>query len=72
MKRSKALLISCLKKKGNRKTKLTLDFFIRKNLVEQLLFMLLKKKKTEDTIRKSLRNLTGLVKEIKLPAQELD
>jgi hypothetical protein len=34
--------------------------------------MLLKKKKTEDTIRKSLRNLTGLVKEIKLPAQELD
>ena len=61
-----------LEKKGNRQTKLTLDFYIRKNLVEQLLFILLKKKKTEDTMRKSLRNLTGLVQEIQLPAQELD
>jgi hypothetical protein len=61
-----------LEKKGNHQTKLTLDFYLRKNFVAQLLFMLLKKKKTEDTMRKSLRNLTGLVKEMQLPAQELD
>jgi hypothetical protein len=56
-----------LEKAGN-KTKLTLDFYLRKNIAELIIFKLMKKKKMENSLKKSLLNLEELVKEIKLPA----
>ena len=56
-----------LEKKGNAKTKLTLDFYLEKNIGKQIWFKLKKKKKMEYNLHKSLLNLANLVKEIKLP-----
>ena len=58
-----------LEKTGDNKTKLTLDYYLGKNVTSQFLFNLVKKKKMEETIHKSLLNLGELVKEIKLPAE---
>jgi len=57
-----------LEKTDNNKTKLTLDFYLTKNIAGQILFRLMKKKKMEDSFKKSLLNIKELVKEIKLPA----
>jgi hypothetical protein len=57
-----------LEKISSDKTKLTLDFYIDKKPVNQIIFKLMKQKKLEDTFQKSLLNLVHLVKEIKLPA----
>jgi hypothetical protein len=57
-----------LEKIADNKTKLTIDFYLKKNIVLQILFNLLKKKKLEKIFRKSMDNLERLVKEIKLPA----
>lgn len=56
-----------LEKINSKKTKLTLDFYIKKDIVQQILFELKKKKKLKDAVQKSLLKLTELVKEIKLP-----
>lgn len=56
-----------LEKTSNNKTRLTLDFYIEKNILSQTVFNLVKKKKTEEILQQSLQNLVGLVKEIKLP-----
>jgi Protein of unknown function (DUF2652) len=56
-----------LEKSGDKKIKLTIDYYIRKNIASQILFKLNRKKKMEDFFQKSLQNLEGLVKEIKLP-----
>ena len=58
-----------LEKIDDHKTKLTIDFYLKKNIAREWLFNLTKKKKMEDTYRRSLMNLVQLVKEIKLPAQ---
>ena len=58
-----------LEKEGNNKTRLTLDFYLKKNIARQIIFKLMKKKKMENTFHKSLQNLVGLVKEIKIPAE---
>lgn len=47
-------------------TKLTIDFYLKKNIFFQFLFNMLKKRKTERMFRKSLVNLEGFVNEIKL------
>jgi uncharacterized protein DUF2652 len=60
-----------LEKTGDNKTKLTVDFYLRKNLFLQIMFKLTKKKKMEETLNKSLQNLVQTLKEIKLPAQDL-
>ena len=52
------------------KTKLTINFYIKNNFVNQFLFKLTKQKKTEEMFNKSLINLVELVKEIKLPGVE--
>ena len=49
------------------KTKLTLDYYQEKNFPAQLLFTLFKKKKLEDSFRRSLTNLDAVAKEIVLP-----
>lgn len=56
-----------LEKTADNKIKLTIDYYIRKNIASQILFKLNGKKKMEDFFLKSLQNLAGLVKEIKLP-----
>ena len=56
-----------LEKKETDKTKLTIDFYIRKNVFSQIRFTLWKKKKLEDNFRKSLQNLHAFAKEIRLP-----
>ncbi len=49
------------------KIKLTLDFYIRKNLRDQLIFRLLRQRKVEAKFSKSLDNLMSVVSTIKLP-----
>ena len=56
-----------LEKIGDNKTRLTLDYYIKKNAVNQLIFKLTQKKKIEESIHKSLVNLGEFAKEIKLP-----
>lgn len=56
-----------LQRIGPRKTRLTLDYYLRKNFVEQILFTITKKGKVESAFKKSLQNLADLVKELKIP-----
>jgi len=58
-----------LEKKGDDKTKLTVDFYIKKNIISQILFKLSNKKKIEDRFHKSLLNLHTFIKEFKLANQ---
>jgi hypothetical protein len=58
-----------LEKINDNKTKLTIDFYIKKNPLVQIIFNLGKKKKMEADFHKSLLNLDKLVKEIKLPVE---
>jgi hypothetical protein len=56
-----------LEKITDNRTRLTLDFYLKKNIINQIEFKLTKKKKMEETIQKSLQNLEAVVKEIRLP-----
>lgn len=58
-----------LEKISDNKTKLTLNFYLKRNIANQIIFNLVRKKKTEETFHKSLVNLEKLVKEIKLPVE---
>ncbi|MGI8584737.1 MAG: hypothetical protein ACR2KX_21315 [Chitinophagaceae bacterium] len=57
-----------LEKIDDNKTNLTVDFYMQKNIAKQIIFNVARKKKIEENFRRSLQNLEGLVKEIKLPA----
>jgi hypothetical protein len=57
-----------LEKAGENKTRLTLDFYLEKNIANESIFKLVRKKKMENSLQKSLLNLDKLVREIKLPA----
>jgi Protein of unknown function (DUF2652) len=57
-----------LEKIADNITRLTIDFYLRKNIILQLIFNLLKKKKTNKYFKKSLQNLEGFIKEITLPS----
>jgi hypothetical protein len=57
-----------LQRIGPKKTKLTIEFYIKKNLPDQILFRLVNKTKMTDMFRKSLQNLTALVRELKIPS----
>lgn len=56
-----------LEKTGEKKTRLTLDFYLEKNIANETIFKLMRKKKMENSLQKSLLNLDKVVKEIKLP-----
>jgi hypothetical protein len=58
-----------LEKTGNNKTRLTINFYLKKNIVVQTIFNLVRKKKMEEIYHKSLLNLEELLKEIKLPIE---
>jgi hypothetical protein len=68
---SKNVTYLILEKKGIKKTRLTLDFYIDKNLLKQLTFLMLRKDKMKNSFQRSLNNLVDLVKEIKLPHVEV-
>jgi hypothetical protein len=55
-----------LEKISDNKTKLTIDFYLPKNSINQTLFKLLRKNKMEEKMKRSLVNLDKVVKEIKL------
>jgi hypothetical protein len=57
-----------LEKTGENTTKLTIDYYLKKNFFNQLLFNLTKKKKMENTMQQSLSNIAELVKEIHFTA----
>ncbi len=58
-----------LEKTGENKTKLTVDYFLRKNIMAPALFNLFEKRKMQESFERSLDNLQRLVKEIKLPGE---
>lgn len=55
---------------GDRRSRLTVDFYLKKNFTNQILFTLGKKRQMEESFQRSLQNLAELVKEIKLPEPE--
>ena len=59
---SKNLTYYLLEKTGENKTKLTIDFYLHKNIVNETIFKLARKKKLENSLQKSLINLQELVK----------
>lgn len=56
-----------LEKVDERKTRLTLDYYITKKLFSKLLFDLRDKNEVKSTLIKSLQNLEGLVGQIRVP-----
>jgi hypothetical protein len=58
-----------LEKINDQRTRLTIDYYLSKNWLNQLLFKLSKKKTLENELRQSMIKLDSLVKEIKLPEQ---
>jgi hypothetical protein len=58
-----------LRKAGPKKTILTLDLYIKKDLLGQLMFGLLSHQKVKRNFLASIDNLAGLVSSIKLPDQ---
>ena len=58
-----------LEKIADKKTKLTVDYFLEKNFFNVALFSITKKSKMKASLQRSLVNLGELSKEIKLPEQ---
>jgi hypothetical protein len=56
-----------LEKTGTKKTRLTLDFYVKKNLPAEIIFRLTEKRKLENKFKRSQQNLDALVKELKIP-----
>ena len=56
-----------LEKVAVKRTKLTLDFYIKKNPLSEIIFRLSSKSKLENALRKSSENLDGLAKDLKIP-----
>jgi hypothetical protein len=56
---------------GDHKSRLTIDFYLKKNFMKQILFKFGKKQQLEQSFQRSLQNLEELVKEIKLPELEV-
>jgi len=61
-----ATMYYVLEAMGDSRTRLTLTYYLKRNWIRQVLFSLQRKKKMEESLRKSLMNLDALVKEIKI------
>jgi uncharacterized membrane protein len=64
--RDRFLMYYTLEKTVTNKIKFTLDYYIPKNILSRFIFNVSRKKEMERTLNKSLQNLVGLVKEIRL------
>jgi hypothetical protein len=67
--KKRASVYFILENLGPHKSKLTMDLYIKKNWLMQTMFSLAMKKKMERNFIKSLENLDGLLKEIKVPVE---
>jgi hypothetical protein len=65
--KKKSTVYFTLEQTGNNKTKLTIDFYQKKNIAGEIIFWITRRKKIQELYDKSLLNLVKLVKEIKLP-----
>jgi hypothetical protein len=59
-----------IEKLGRGKSKLTLDFYFGGNLIQKFVFTLSGKNKLRDRLQKSLDNLDGLAKTLKIPTAD--
>ena len=57
-----------LEKLNDNRTKLTIEYYLPKNILAEILFKLKRKNKLENDLQQSLLNLDSVVKDIKLPA----
>jgi len=64
--KKESLTYFILEKAGDKKTRLTLDFYLKKNIISQIIFQLHQKKKMQDSFHRSLLNLDKLAKEINI------
>ena len=60
---------STFEKMNDNKTRMTMDFYLKKNFFAQAIFNLAMKKKVENQFKRSLDNLAELVKGVKLPVE---
>jgi len=60
---------STFEKLGDNKTRMTMDFYLKKNFFMVAGFKLTMRKKIEDQFKRSLDNLAELVKDVKLPVE---
>lgn len=55
---------------GPKRTRLKIDYYIPKNPIAEIFFKWAKKEKMESALRRSLRKLDAVVKEIRIPEEE--
>ena len=60
-----------LQRVAPKRTKLTLDFYLTRNLSALVMFPLFRKRKVEQEYRISMENLVGLVKELRIPSADV-
>ncbi|MBD0374191.1 MAG: DUF2652 domain-containing protein [Flavisolibacter sp.] len=58
-----------LEKTDAHTTRLTIDYYLPKNIIAEMIFTMNRKKRLEKELQQSLINLDALVEEIKLPAE---
>jgi len=63
--KSKNLVHYLLEKLAPNKARLTIDFYLHKNTTGELLFKLLKRRKVEDELRRSMENIENVLTELK-------
>lgn len=56
-----------LEKTGDNKSMLTIDFYLKRNLLNEMMFQLVRKNRMGESLERSLLNLDKVVREIKLP-----
>lgn len=69
--KDKSVACYTIERKGYNQTMLTIDYYIAKNLVNELLFKRAEKKKMEAIIQQSLVNLGPFAKELNIPDEAL-
>ena len=57
-----------LERVGTKRTRLTLDYYVDKDIASGLLFKLFRKSKLEKQYLKSLENLVPLVRDLRIPS----
>ncbi|HYH55284.1 MAG TPA: hypothetical protein VD772_01650, partial [Anseongella sp.] len=65
----KTSLSYIIENRGEHLTRLTLEFYMQRNPLRQLLFSLREKKKMEAALRESLERLEGVVQKMVLPLE---
>lgn len=57
-----------LEKLADKRSRLTLNYYLKKNITDQLIFKLIQKRKIKADLQESLVNMDQLIKEIEVPA----